>query len=148
MTDVVLRLVAVTSPYCLGAIFLFAGVDKLLHYSGFVRALDHYVLIPPGTGRYLALFVIVVEGMLGVGLVTSHYRRCAAAAAAAVLILFAVMVGVNSYLRPSAECACWFTITLSAGALQHVLLNLLLAGIAVTLVADYPSLRPVEPTEP
>ena len=147
MTDVVLRLVTVASPYCLGAVFLFAGVDKLLHYSGFVRALDNYVLVPPGAGRYLALFVIVVEGLLAVGLVTSPYRRTAAAAAAGVLVLFALMVGVNSYLRPTAECGCWFTITLSGGALQHVLLNLLLAGIAATLVADHPPVAPVESTE-
>ena len=127
------RKITLVSSWLLAAIFLYAGVDKLLHFGGFERALESYAILPAGYGRYLALPLILVELWVGIGLLRNRWRRSAALCATGLLGLFTLALAVNHWINPQAICGCWFTITLSRSTEQHLLQNLVMAGLALLI---------------
>ncbi len=136
------------SAWVLAAVLLFAGVDKLLHYDGFVRALDSYVVVPAGAEGYLALPLILAELLLGIGLLLRVTRRRAAMASATLLSLFTVALVVNQRLAPEAPCGCTFTLTLGTADGVHVALNLILVGLALGLAFETPPAETASQSRP
>jgi uncharacterized membrane protein YphA (DoxX/SURF4 family) len=133
----------------LAALFLYAGIDKLFHYGGFVKALGGYVLVPEGLERHLALPVILAELLVGAGLLIKVWRAPASLLAAVLLLAFTVALAVNQRYAPGVECGCWFTVTLGKATSSHILQNVLLLGLAVSVWLDerrpVPTLDPLDP---
>jgi uncharacterized membrane protein YphA (DoxX/SURF4 family) len=130
------KIVRSLSLVFLAALFLFAGVDKLFHYGGFVKALDGYVLVPEGLERHLAMPVILAELLVGAGLLLKAWRTPASLLAAILLSVFTVALAVNQRYAPGVECGCWFTVTLGKATSSHILQNVLLLGLAVSVWLD------------
>jgi uncharacterized membrane protein YphA (DoxX/SURF4 family) len=128
-----MKIVRAISLLFVAALFLYAGIDKAFHYGGFVKALDGYVLVPEGLERYLALPLILTELLVGVGLLLKPWRSPAALAAVLLLSVFTVALAINQRLAPGVECGCWFTITLGKATASHVVQNLILLGLALTI---------------
>ena len=122
--------------YGIAALLFASGVDKLLHYPGFVAALDSYAVVPPGLGKYLALFVVCSELWIAGGLLVASVKKAAAAAASLLLTVFAVALTANFFLNPTADCGCWFTLTLNESTPLHILFNCTIAGLAATIALD------------
>lgn len=120
----------------LAAFFLYAGVDKAFHYGGFIKALDNYVIVPEGTARYLALPVVLVEIWVGLALLVRPWRRGAVLSAAALLVVFTAALALNHRYAPGTVCGCWFTLSLGKATTDHILMNLFLLGLALTLWPD------------
>lgn len=121
------------STYFLALIFLFAGIDKLYHYDGFLNALNSYVLVPKGAAEFLAAPLIMAEICTGLGLLAVGWRRTAALAATVLLGIFIVALAFNYFFQPGSICGCWFTITLAKGTKLHVLQNSVLLGLALSI---------------
>jgi putative oxidoreductase len=117
----------------LSALFLYAGIDKAVHYDGFINALNGYVLIPRGFGPSLALPLILCELLVGVGLLVKPWRSAAALLASGLLMMFTAAIAVNQHYAPGTVCGCWFTITLGEATATHVLQNLVLLGLAASV---------------
>jgi len=117
----------------LALIFLFSGIDKLAHYEGFVNALRNYIVVPRGWAPYLAVPVIAVELLIGIGLFVRLWRRQAALTAAVMMAVFTAALGLNRLLGGRGICGCWFTITLARGDGMHVAQNLIMLGLALAL---------------
>ncbi|HEV7503446.1 MAG TPA: MauE/DoxX family redox-associated membrane protein [Thermoanaerobaculia bacterium] len=115
----------------LAAVFLFSGVDKIVHYEGFVNALRDYVIVPRGWAVVLAPPVVIVELLVGAALLVKAWRQAAALTAAGVLALFTAALGFNRWLGGRGICGCWFTLTLSKSTPLHVTQNLMLLGLAL-----------------
>lgn len=120
----------------LSVVFLFAAVDKALHYQSFVKALQSYVIMPRGTAPLLAVPVIAAELVIGVGLLLGAWRRAAAMAAAVTLVVFAAVLGLNQFYGGPSVCGCWFTITLAKSSKLHMVQNLAMAALAVCIWWD------------
>lgn len=131
-----MKVVRALSLVFLAALFLYAGIDKLFHYGGFVKALGGYVLVPEGLERHLALPVILAEILAGVGLLLKPWRSPASLLATILLSVFTVALAVNQRYAPGVECGCWFTVTLGKATSSHILQNLLLLGLAVSIWLD------------
>ncbi len=116
----------------LSAILLFAGIDKLLHYDGFVNALRDYVLVPRGTASYLAMPVILVEILLGLSL-WSAWRRAALLSTGVLFLVFTAALLVNYRFGNAGICGCWFTFTLAQSNEAHIVQNVVLAVMALTV---------------
>lgn len=142
-----MKIVRALSLVLLAALFLYAGLDKLFHYGGFVKALGGYVLVPDGLERFLALPVILAELLAGAGLLIKVWRVSAALLAAVLLCAFTVALAVNQVYAPGAECGCWFTVTLGKATSSHIFQNVLLLGLAVSIWLDErrtgPTLDPI-----
>ena len=120
----------------LALLFLFTGLDKAFHYGGFVKALAGYVLVPLGAERFLALPILLTEILVGIGLLVRSWRTSAALLAAALLALFTVALAVNQRFAPGVECGCWFTVTLGRASAAHIVQNVVLLGLAVSIWLD------------
>ncbi|MEA2603910.1 MAG: hypothetical protein QOF89_4902 [Acidobacteriota bacterium] len=131
-----MRLVSLASRYFLAAVFLYAGIDKALHYGGFVNALRGYVLLPRAAAPYLALPIILCEIFVGVSLLVRPWRSRAAVLAAGLLAVFTLALAVNQHYAPRTLCGCWFTLTLGRSTPLHVLQNLVLLGLAISVWMD------------
>lgn len=120
----------------LAAVFLFSGVDKLSHYEAFVNAVRNYILVPRGWAPYLAPSVVLVELMIGVGLLVRPWRRSAALTAVFTLALFTTAISFNYLYGGRGICGCWFTITLANSTNLHLLQNALFLGLALSIWFD------------
>src|ERR1044072_3132120 len=119
------------------ALFTFAAIDKVLHFRGFVTAVESYELLPVKLSYSAAIFFVIAEFGIAFGLLTRHWRRQAALAAVLLLALFTIVYMVAS---PSGVCGCWFTLTLSSGGYFHILQNLIFIALAVLTWTDSRSL--------
>lgn len=131
-----MKTVRFVSAAFLALVFLYAGFDKLFHYGGFLAALRGHLLVPDGWEPALAPAVILVELWLGCGLLIRPWRGRAAAAASGVLALFTLATAVNARWAPGVECGCWFSLTLGESTAGHILQNLVLLGLAVSIWLD------------
>lgn len=120
----------------LAAIFLFSGLDKIFHYQAFVNAVRNYVLVPQGWAGYLAPAVVLVELMIGVGLLARPWRRSAALTAVLTLAAFTAAVSFNYVYGSRGICGCWFTITLAESTELHLLQNALFLCLALSVWWD------------
>lgn len=127
-------------------VFAFTGVDKLLHYQGFVNALNNYQLIPRGFGSYLAMPIITVELTIAVGLMVEVWRSSAAILAALTMAAFTAVVASNSIYGDRGICGCWFTFTLATSTRSHLILNGLMIAMALVVWWNARSTPEAEPT--
>lgn len=131
-----MKKISLLSAVFLAVVFLFAGIDKVFHFDGFVNALASYAVVPTAVARYLALPVILSELWVGAGLLVPRWRRTAALAAAVLLAIFTVALISNLYFSPGSICGCWFTITLGRTTRMHVAQNVVLLALAVSVWLD------------
>ena len=120
----------------LAAIFLFSSFDKVFHYEAFVNAVRNYVLVPRGWAPYLAPSLILVELMIGVGLLVRPWRRSAALTAVFTLAAFTAAISFNYLYGGRGICGCWFTITLANSTNLHLLQNALFLCLALSIWFD------------
>lgn len=128
-----MRLLSLVSAWFLTLVFLYAGFDKVVHYDGFVNALGSYALVPSSLAAGLAPVIILLEILVGLGLLLSAWRSRAALVGAVTLAAFTVALVVNLIVAPGSVCGCWFSLTLAQSDGGHIALNLLLVGLALTL---------------
>ena len=131
-----MRWIALASTLFLSLVFLYAGIDKAVHYDGFINALGSYAVVPSSLAPGLAPAVILLEILLALGLLLPSKRAAAALAGALMLGAFTVALVVNLIFAPGSVCGCWFSITLAESDGGHIFLNLILMGLALTLWAQ------------
>jgi len=98
----------------LGAVFIYASLDKIAHPLDFARIVYRYRLAGPSAtlgvvpANTFAVILPWLEAVLGVLLVTGFWRREAAAITAALLVMFLVAVGYVMWQGIDVEhCGCF-----------------------------------------
>ena len=98
----------------LGAVFIYASLDKIAHPLDFARIVYRYRLAGPsaalgvGPANVFAVILPWLEAVIGVLLVTGLWRRDAAAITAALLVMFLVAVGYVMWQGIDVEhCGCF-----------------------------------------
>ena len=125
--------------FILIALFSFAAIDKVLHFQGFVAAVQSYELLPTSLERPAAVFFIMAEFAIAFGLLTKRWRRPACLSAVLLLGTFTV---VYLAVNPGRVCGCWFTLTLNSGGYFHILQNLVFIALAILTWMDHKPLKP------
>ena len=120
--------------FILIALFGFAAIDKLIHFRGFVAAIQSYEPLPSRVESLAAIFFIMAEFAIALGLLTKRWRRPACLSAVLLLSLFTV---VYLAVDPGRVCGCWFTLTLNSGGYFHILQNLVFIGLAILTWMDH-----------
>ena len=127
--NVLLRL----STAVISGLLLWTGVGKLLDWQAFLDALSNYPLLPPSATPALAGVVVASELYVAGSLWLATLRRYALAAAAVMFIVFAAAVGLLYATRGPLPCGCSLTPLASSAGLEHVVLNVLLAALALAV---------------
>ena len=125
--------------FILIALFTFAAIDKLVHFSGFAAAIHSYQVLPEKLENSAAIFFLMAEFAIAFGLLTKRWRRPASVATVLLLGTFTV---VYLAVKPIGVCGCWFTLTLNSGGYFHILQNLIFIGLAILTWMDTRSTRP------
>ena len=115
-------------------LFSFAAIDKLIHFRGFVAAIQSYRLLPSSLENSAAIFFLMAEFAIALGLLTKRWRRLAALSAVLLLGMFTV---VYLAVNPAGVCGCWFTLTLNSGGYVHILQNLVFIALAILTWMDH-----------
>jgi uncharacterized membrane protein YphA (DoxX/SURF4 family) len=129
----------------LGAVFVYASLDKIAHPLDFARIVYRYRLAGPTASlgvvpaNTLAVVLPWVEAITGLLLITGLWRREAAAVGGGMLVMFLIAVG---YVRwqgiDVAHCGCFSVGGEGRGAgwaLIAIDLGLLAAAVYVMLVS-------------
>ncbi len=114
-------------------LFAFAVADKLAHFGGFIEAVGSYRLLPVGTERFAAIFIVMAEVAIAVGLLTKRWRQASCLAAVLLLGTFTIVPLVAD---PEAGCGSWYTLTLNPGGPVNILRNVIFIGLAVLTWLD------------
>jgi len=129
----------------LGAVFVYASLDKIAQPRDFARIVYHYQVIGPNaTLGYLPANLLAValpwtEALAGVLLIAGVWRREAAAVVAAMLVAFLVAVGWALFQGIDIQnCGC-FTVD---GAGRQAGLWLLVGDAALLAVAVFLAFAP------
>ncbi len=122
----------------LGAVFIYASWDKILHPAEFARIVYHYQLIGPSRevgpmpANLLAVTLPWIELLVGLLLASGLWRREAALVAAVMLLVFVGAVGAALARGIDIEnCGC-FTVT---GAGRQAGLKLIVGDLALLAAA-------------
>lgn len=98
----------------LGAVFIYASLDKIAHPQDFARIVYRYRLAGPTAtlgvvpANVLAVVLPWLEAIIGVLLVTGLWRREAAAIAGSLLVVFLIAVGYVLWQGIDvAHCGCF-----------------------------------------
>ena len=125
--------------FILIGLFSFAAIDKLIHFPGFAAAIQSYHLLPSWLEHYAAIFFIMAEFAIALGLITKRWRRQACLAAILLLGMFTI---VYLAVDPAGVCGCWFTLTLNKGGYFHILQNLVFIALAILTWMDHEPSKP------
>jgi len=117
--------------YLVATVLFLAGIDKILHYSGFVNALRSYSVVPVGWADFLALPVIGLELAIAVAMLLPATRVAAATGAAILLVIFSAALAFDLWFGNKEICGCWFSLTVAPGG-WHLFQNLVLIALATT----------------
>jgi uncharacterized membrane protein YphA (DoxX/SURF4 family) len=135
----------------LGAVFLYAAYDKILHPADFARIVYHYQLIGPNqhvgpwASNLLAVTLPWIEVVLGLALLTGVWRREGATLASVLLVVFVVAVSAALARNIDLEnCGC-FSVSGEgrAAGIQLILADLLMLGGALVLALVTPQRQEV-----
>jgi len=125
--------------FILIVLFAFASIDKLIHFRGFVAAIQSYHVLPSTLESSAAIFFIMAEFAIALGLLTRRWRRAACLSAVLLLGTFTVVYLV---VDPVGVCGCWFTLTLNSGGYFHILQNLVFIALAILTWMDHKPSQP------
>ncbi len=124
-----------------GAVFVLAGVTKLINPGSFSATLLAYDVLPVGLLRPVALALPWLELVVGLYLLAGLFTRVAAWGAVAMLAVFMAAI-TQALLRGLSleDCGCFGDITSAVPALQYVLGGSTLGAIDVLRDAVYAAL--------
>jgi hypothetical protein len=119
----------------LAGVFATAAVSKLRALEAFVGVVHNYRVMPEPLERPIAYALPGFELAIAVGVLVPTTRAPAALAAAVLLALFAGAMAINLMRgRRDIDCGCFATVLRQHLSWPLVLRNLLLAGLALSVV--------------
>jgi len=106
-------------PWCarliLGAIFIYAAIDKILHPEAFAKAVYNYQILPHAFINATAIVLPWLELILGVFLTVGLFREGSVGLATLLLLVFLGAMAFNLARGLNIECGCFSSGSGSSG---------------------------------
>jgi uncharacterized membrane protein YphA (DoxX/SURF4 family) len=119
----------------LGAVFLFASYDKILHPQAFAQAVYNYQILPDAAVNLAALVLPWIELLLGLCLVTGFWLPGATALSTGLMTVFIGSLVFNQIRGLDIYCGCFSTETTDGAAgLWTVIRDMVFLAISVYLM--------------
>jgi hypothetical protein len=113
------------------AVFLAAGIPKILHPEGFALAIFRYQLVPHGAINLMAVYLPWLEVIAALALLlVPRLRAAAGVVILALLLVFTAAMGINIYRGIDISCGC-FSVNPDVSRLSW--LNLARNGVLMVL---------------
>jgi putative oxidoreductase len=128
MKPIALRLIAIL----IGALFIYAGVVKVIEPVEFARDIDNYKMLPWRLGVFLALYLPWLEIFCGLALITRVLYRGGIFIVTTLMSLFIVASIVAKARGLDVSCGCFGHASKYLNFSWHLVLDLaLLVGLVV-----------------
>jgi uncharacterized membrane protein YphA (DoxX/SURF4 family) len=98
----------------IGAVFIYASVDKIVHPDRFADVVHEYDMLPLFAVNAFALAMPWVELMAGVALIAGFWRGAGGLLAAALSVAFMVAIAQAELRGLKIECGCFNVSGMSA----------------------------------
>lgn len=90
----------------LGAIFIYASIDKIAFPQDFARVVENYELLPTFVVKPVAIILPWLELILGVLLVAGFLIRKSALIVTVLFTIFIIAIGIRATKGPIDDCGC------------------------------------------
>jgi len=117
----------------IGAIFLWAGMEKILSPFDFSVSIYNYRLFPEPVIGLAAALMPWVEAIAGLCLLTGFYTKGASAITSLLLLVFVVLIIISAARGLDIDCGCFGAIERKVGV-QSILEDFLLFIISATVL--------------
>lgn len=104
-----LRTLVLACRLVLGAVFVYASLDKIADPAGFARAVSYYRLLPTAALHPFALLVPWAELVAGAAVLVGAARRGAALLLLILLVAFMIAIGAALARDLDISCGCFET---------------------------------------
>ena len=95
--------------WLLGGLFVMASVHKIMDPAAFAKIVYGYGLFPAATINLIAIIVPFIELTAGLALMIGVYPRAAALILSAMLLVFILIIGINTLRGHVFDCGCFAT---------------------------------------
>ncbi len=103
--------VVLTSRIILGALFIYASIDKIIHPLAFAQVIHHYRITPPELINYISIAMPWMELVAGVLLIIGYKAKGSNLIIGAMLIFFIILLSVTAIRGINVSCGCFTTST-------------------------------------
>jgi uncharacterized membrane protein YphA (DoxX/SURF4 family) len=112
----------------IGALFIYAGVVKIIDPVEFARDIDNYKMLPWSAGVWLALYLPWLEILCGLALITRVLYRGSVFIVTSLMTLFIVASIVAKARGLDVSCGCFGHASKYLNFSWHLALDFLLLG--------------------
>lgn len=105
------RLFALAARLILGAVFMYASIDKILHPEAFAQAVYNYAILPDALINLTAIVLPWLELVLGIFLVIGLFREGSACIVTGLLAVFLGATIFNMARGLDIYCGCFSSST-------------------------------------
>jgi uncharacterized membrane protein YphA (DoxX/SURF4 family) len=104
-------LLAICARLVLGAVFIYACIDKIAHPDAFAKAVYNYQILPDIFINLTAIILPWLELILGIFLVTGVFREGSVSLSTLLLVVFMSAMVFNLARGLDIDCGCFSTST-------------------------------------
>lgn len=130
-----MQILVPAGSWFLAGILTYSAVDKILHWPLFVQALTLYRVVPAILLPAISYAVPALELLAALGIVLPWFRHRGLGLASWLLAAFTVMIGYATIATPGVLCGCSFSLGPTRATPAHVILNMMLTGLAWALAS-------------
>ncbi len=132
------RWFVLTCRLVLGAVFIYASIDKIQHPAAFAKQVYNYQMLPVMASNLFAMSLPWMELFAGLALIIGVFKGESSLLLSVLLVVFIAAISVNLYRGVNLDCGCFSTSGEGRGigavtVAQDVVL--LLAGLVVLRAA-------------
>lgn len=91
----------------LGALFIYASLDKIANMSDFAKIIHNYKILPVGLVNLLAIFLPWLEFVTGLCLIIGKFERGALLLTSTVLVVFIIALSQALIRGLDINCGCF-----------------------------------------
>jgi uncharacterized membrane protein YphA (DoxX/SURF4 family) len=103
------RWFVLTCRLVLGAVFIYASIDKIQHPAAFAKQVYNYQMLPVTASNLFAIALPWMELFAGLALIMGVFRGQAALLLSTLLVIFIVAISVNLARGVDLDCGCFST---------------------------------------
>jgi uncharacterized membrane protein YphA (DoxX/SURF4 family) len=123
----------------LGAVFIYASIDKIIHPGAFAKIIWYYRILPSGLINPLALFLPWLELTTGLLLIVGYWEKAATMVVAAMLAVFIGALSVALTRGIDIDCGCFSTTSHARSPVVSLIIRDVLMVIACILLVRGPA---------
>jgi uncharacterized membrane protein YphA (DoxX/SURF4 family) len=118
----------------LGAIFIYASIDKIIHPDAFARIIHNYRLFPPAIINIIAIITPWIEILAGTLLIIGWKYRAANLIIFGMLVAFIIALSISYARGININCGCFSTAATTKSDLLIRIIEDILMAIGCVLI--------------